>query len=300
MRTISTDMAASIRTESATLAHLWKLTRKDGTVLRITDHDRDIKVGGATFRSSIGFSASATVSSSINFGSQQCEIKMAMTDDGLREADVRGRLWAGAQAVYYVVDWTNPTSILPMFSGSFGRVTISDANMAKIEVFGIGNQTMSLAGELYSMTCRNSLGDKKCLINIESFRVNFTVAAVLDAATIVVSDLRGQADGYYAFGQLVWDTGLNEGTANEVQTSINATNEVGLFFPPASNILIGDTGHIYPGCDLLVTTCNTKFANVVNFNGEPYNIQPRIISAPASTGSAVGGTGGIQPINPAF
>lgn len=289
MRTLTADMEESVRSQGATLARLWKFTRLDGTVLRITDHDENIKVSGdGTYRCNIGFSPTAVVSSSINFGSQQAEVKMVMTNDGLREADVRARRWNGASAVFSVVDWANPTSSLPMFAGSFGRITLNEKSMATIEVFGLGNKSIRLAGDVFSMTCRNSLGDHKCLVNIENLRLNFTVATVTDATSFVASDLRGQPDGYYAFGQLVWDTGLNAGDPAEIQTSINVTNEVGIFFPPTSPMQIGDTGHMYPGCDLLIPTCFGKFGNVVNFNGEPYNVQPNVIPAPVSSGSVAG------------
>ncbi len=133
------------------------------------------------------------------------------------------------------------------------------------------------------MTCRNSLGDSLCGINLETYRVNFTVLAVLDPFTIVVNDLHGKVDGYYALGQAVWDTGSNAGAASEVQTSMSLTNELGFFWPPAATVVIGDTGHVYPGCDLLIGTCQSKFNNAVNFNGEPYNPQPIIVTSPPST-----------------
>lgn len=286
-------MIASIHKEGATLARCWKFVRSDGVTLRITDHDANVTVAGdGTYRANVGFTASSVVISSTSFSSQQTEVTMSLTDGGMREEDIHARLWEGAQATQYVVDWANPTSAMPMFSGKFGRLTINDKGVAVIEVLGRGNDKHNIATDLYSMTCRNSLGDHKCLINIENFRCPFTVTEVVDATTFVLSNVNGQPDGYFAFGQLVWDTGENEGAVSEVQSSLLATKTVGVFFPPPGVVVAGDTGHMYPGCDLLINTCRDKFSNVLNFNGEPFNVQPRIISAPASTGSAAPATGG--------
>lgn len=33
---------------------------------------------------------------------------------------------------------------------------------------------------------------------------------------------------------------------------------------------VGDTFHIVPGCDKRLATCRDRYANVINFRGEPY------------------------------
>jgi uncharacterized phage protein (TIGR02218 family) len=292
MRTASTDMIESLHKEGATLCRCWKFVRSDGTTMRITDHDANVTVAGdGTYRANVGFTASSVVISSTSFSSQQTEITMSLTEGGMREEDIQAHLWSGAVATQYVVDWANPTSAMPMFAGKFGRITINDKGVAVIEVLGKGNERHNVATEIYSMTCRNSLGDHKCLINIENFRCTFTVTAIIDATTYTLSTVNGQPDGYFSFGQLVWDTGENAGAVSEVQSSLKDDKQVGVFFPPPATVAVGDTGHMYPGCDLLVQTCRDKFSNVLNFNGEPFNVQPRIISAPASTGSAAPATG---------
>jgi uncharacterized phage protein (TIGR02218 family) len=291
MRTVTTDMNTSLHKAVATLAHTWKFTRKDGFVVRLTDHDQPIKVtGDGVYRSSIGFSPTDAVNSAINFGSQTAELTMAMTDDGFKESDIRAKKWKGSTAVFGVVDWTTPTSVLPVFSGIIGRINWNNRKQLTIEVLGLGNGSVNLANEVYSMTCRHSLGDTGCLVNIEAYRVDYTVVAVTDPATFAVNDLHGKDDGFYALGQLVWDTGNNAGDVGEIQYSLNSTNEVGMFFPAAFPIQLGDTGHLYPGCDLLLATCHDKFDNVGNFDGEPFNVQPRIIPVPASSGSIAGAT----------
>lgn len=295
MLTATADMKVSLANRAATLAHCLRFTRGDGTVLQITDHDQAITVSGeGVFRANIGFTAAATLSSSISFGSQSSGIKMAMTDDGMREADVRAHKWDATEVTVYIVDWKNPTSAMAIFTGTFGRITINEKGYADIEVLGLGNSNPNIGGQQYSLTCRHDLGDTGCMANIENFRCDFTVVSVTDDFTFVVDTLHGQADGYFALGQLIWDTGNNTGGAFDVQTSNLDELTIGLFYPTTDAVQVGDTGHVYPGCDKLIGTCFEKFNNVVNFDGEPYNIQPRIISLPASSGSPVAATAAAQ------
>lgn len=286
MRSATTDMKTSLHQEQTSLCLCWKFTRNDGRILRFTDLDRDVVVGGETFSANVGIVTSAIVCSATRFSSQTTQVDMPLTPTGMSEADVRNRKWHGATALLSLVDYENPTSALNIFSGNFGRITINERGIATIEVLSLGNTDTNLASDVYSMTCRNSLGDNKCLVNIEALRVDFTVVTVEDDFTIIVDRLPAPSDGWFAFGQLVWDTGDNVGEASEVQTSL-LTNEIGLFYPPTNVIQIGDTGHVYPGCDLLITTCDGKFSNAVNFNGEPFNVQPGVAPAPASSMNSV-------------
>jgi uncharacterized phage protein (TIGR02218 family) len=49
-----------------------------------------------------------------------------------------------------------------------------------------------------------------------------------------------------------------------------ATGRAELFLPMGYAIRVGDLFRIHPGCDKRLDTCITRFANVLNFRGEPY------------------------------
>ena len=49
-----------------------------------------------------------------------------------------------------------------------------------------------------------------------------------------------------------------------------ATGQLELFLPMAYAIESGDVFRIHPGCDKRLETCIDRFANVLNFRGEPY------------------------------
>ena len=56
-----TKMEAGLRAHLegglTTVAHAWAITRKDGVVLGFTDHDRELRFDGISFRADTGLSA---------------------------------------------------------------------------------------------------------------------------------------------------------------------------------------------------------------------------------------------------
>ncbi|MDD5247524.1 MAG: DUF2163 domain-containing protein [Rhodocyclaceae bacterium] len=76
------------------------------------------------------------------------------------------------------------------------------------------------------------------------------------------------ASEYFQGGVLTWTSGANAGTQIEVKNY--HPNVISLALPMVGAIALGDSYSLTPGCDKLLTTCNTRFANVVNFRGFPF------------------------------
>jgi hypothetical protein len=102
-----------------------------------------------------------------------------------------------------------------------------------------------------------------------------TVLEVLDRAvfTAVIDEPRAapveSIGGWFDGGVLTWETGDNAGRATEVKSWARASGEITLFLPPGYPIRPGDAFRVHPGCDKRLDTCVTRFANVLNFRGEP-------------------------------
>jgi hypothetical protein len=76
-------------------------------------------------------------------------------------------------------------------------------------------------------------------------------------------------DGWFAGGVLTWGSGANAGRAIEVKSWTQATGKIELLLPPGHSISPGDTFRIHPGCDKRLDSCIDRFANTLNFRGEP-------------------------------
>lgn len=98
-----------------------------------------------------------------------------------------------------------------------------------------------------------------------------TVATVITQASVTLVDdgIGSFADGWFDGGVVVWESGANEGVAQEVNGWVQASRTLTLFLSAPLPIVPGDRLRVSPGCDKRIATCRTKFGNWVNFRGFP-------------------------------
>jgi uncharacterized phage protein (TIGR02218 family) len=99
------------------------------------------------------------------------------------------------------------------------------------------------------------------------------VASVVDLLDITVtwtSEDSRDVDGWYQYGILHFDTGNNAGHALEVKQWIHSAEQATFYVVPGYPVQVGDKFHVTPGCDKSISTCISKFNNVLNLRGEPY------------------------------
>lgn len=250
------------------LCRILKISRTDGVNLYLTDADNDVIFGGNTYKADSTFMCSAISFSTTDKESQSVTLEIMMTDDGLKEDDVRGRRYAGAIAEVSVIDYEFPQfGAIKHFRGLVGGILIRRAT-AVIEVGPLSMHRAPTVGyESFSPSCRASLGDGRCQFVFASLhKVAFTVSTFVGKVVTMTAD-PGVAANFYAFGFIEWVTGNNAGLVSKVTASAGAALTIGE--QPPTPFVNGDTGIVYSGCDKIITTCRDKFSNVVNFRGEP-------------------------------
>ena len=87
--------------------------------------------------------------------------------------------------------------------------------------------------------------------------------------TATVSEPRA-VDGWFAGGVLTFETGANAGASMEVKGWTRDPGRIELYLPLGFAVQSGDLFRVHPGCDKRLDTCIDRFANVLNFRGEPY------------------------------
>lgn len=270
MRAASSNFSNALAAEATKLARLWRVTRKDGTVLRFTDAVKPVVLDGDTYRSDISFTSSAIFTSRSFANAQSVTITVVMDDLGIKEKDLRARLYDDAESEVLLVHYDHPEhGAVSLFKGHFGLVKITDKRRATIEIIptsAVGS-AQTIGGEKYSATCRASLGDARCKIDIEAMKQSFTVVSA-SGGSVVTAELNQAADAWI-LGYVVWQTGDNAGTRSTVQAGDPDTKSIFLTSAPMYEVKAGDTGFIYPGCDKLPTTCRDKFDNLLNMRAEP-------------------------------
>jgi hypothetical protein len=124
----------------------------------------------------------------------------------------------------------------------------------------------------YQTTVREQTTDGTAVFEaMEAWSRSGAVVDVVDHAVLTAAiDEPRAVDGWFAGGVLSWESGANAGRSIEVKSWTQATGTIELFLPMGYAIESGDLFRLHPGCDKWLDTCIERFANVLNFRGEPY------------------------------
>lgn len=281
-KTIGASLQARISDGSSRLARIFKVTRRDGTILRLTNHDSEIVVpSDGTYTPTTSFLVSS-ISSHITQGSSAADIVIQFGTGQITKADVRAGLYRNAVVEVDLIDWEFPSyGTVNLLTGWIGPFVGSDNQSATAQLIGFSQKALARIGEKYSAECRAELGDNRCGVNRASFSTTGTVTIVTSNFDFVATFASNPTAGLYDMGVVEWSSGGNNGSKMEIlkQENYDATDDrVLLSEAMPYDIQVGDTFTAYQGCDKRPTTCSTKFSNILNFRGEPFVPGPDFIS----------------------
>jgi uncharacterized phage protein (TIGR02218 family) len=273
MKSVSAGLATHLASESTTLATLWRVVRRDGTVFTFTDHNRDIVYGGETYVAALGYQRAA-ISGGADLAVDETELLGLVNSGSIVESDLRAGLWDGAEVRIFAVNWADlAQGELKLRRGTLGEVVLDDRGLFRAELRGLAQPLQVMVGQIYQAECRADLGDARCQINL-AFGAGWTlqqgILTVTDSVTLIMdTGLSSVVDGWFDGGVAIWQTGDNAGVVREVIGWVQSSRTLSLLAPPPFAPAPGDVLNIQPGCDKRWATCRDKFSNRFNFRGEP-------------------------------
>ncbi len=247
-----------------TLAFCWRLQRRDGVTIGLTSHDRNLVIDGLTYQATPGMSPSA-IERTAGFDADSVELAGALTSDAIRGDDLEAGRWDGAQFRLFAVDWTEPdASHVHLARGEMGSVSLH-GDAFSVELRGPTSVLDAPVSVETSPDCRASLGDRRCGVDMAG-RSRIVAVTAATGAVITVSAAANPGD--YGQGQLLWLDGPNAGLRHLILDNSGA--QINLATPPHHQVTAGSRARITQGCDRRFATCTGRFANAVNFQGEPH------------------------------
>ena len=162
---------------------------------------------------------------------------------------------------------------VPSTSGTFNPAWQNNANSKAIAINLALNLTSAVTNP-GAATGEHYL----CHIDVSLYRQNGSVASAADAVTIVphsgltmvgsATPSAAAGSGWFNDGVITFTSGALNGKGYEIKTWDGTTLK--LYLPMPVQPAASDTFTIEPGCDHTTGDCQNKFANIVNFRGEPF------------------------------
>ncbi len=267
MRTVHPAITAARQSNASRLCKIWRIERRDGTVRRFTEHDRDLTVDGETFEATASFDPS-TIKAGSDLSVDDLDVQGAFDSSYITAEDLTAGRYYGASFFVAEVLWDNtsvPMDVLRL--GWMGRVKESGGKFVA-ELLGLTAPLQQPMLRVYATACDATLGDSRCKVDLGPFTQEGEVTSSSDARIFAASGLTLPEPGYFDFGKVTWTSGPNAGLSMDVGTS-DGTN-VALFWPMPFQISAGDTFSITAGCNKSLGQCISRFANKLNHRGHPH------------------------------
>lgn len=170
-KSVSAALLADIQKNTTRLAVCLEVKRKDGRVLRLTNHDKDITVQGDRFRHDVPFSLSAIDTDSA-LGVDTTELTLFADGDIISLDHIKRGLYEYADVRIFMVDFENPADgEMSLRKGWFGNIEYSENRVVRVTITGMLKILDFVVGRTVQPSCDADLGDARCMVAIDHSQV---------------------------------------------------------------------------------------------------------------------------------
>jgi len=162
MKQISQELSTALAGAVVTLCLCWRLTRADGLVLGLTEHDRALVVAGQAYEPGAAIEAGRfTQGGGLKPG--RGAAGGALSADAISEADLEAGLWDRARVDVYRVDWTQPElGGVPVWTGFLSELVRGETGAFEAELVSLKAEFERPVGRVLQRRCDAVLGDGRC------------------------------------------------------------------------------------------------------------------------------------------
>lgn len=299
MRTVPAAITAARQSSSSRLCKIWRIERTDGTVLRFTEHDRDLVVDGETFLSTASFDPSA-IKASADLAVGDLEVLGAFDSSYITERDLLAGRYDGASFWVGECLWDNVAEGKDIQKfGWLGRVKAS-AGTFRAELLDPAMKLQQPIMRTFAAACDATLGDSRCGVDLGPLTRTADVTSVVSNrvfdTSIISIPTTEEASDYFWLGRVTFVGGENDGLSMDIKSFDGTTVE--LMLPMPFTISVGDVVEFVPGCSKTLAVCRYRFSNVVNYRGFPHvPVSDDVIKGIVSTELTAPSGGTVTPVS---
>ena len=163
---------------------------------------------------------------------------------------------------------TGPVGTYVRFAGRVSEAQALGATQVVVRATSwLDLLSTNLPADTYQTSCLNTLGDARCGVALAGYGVAGVVG--VGATYTTFPSALTQPPGWFSLGTVAFTGGVNAGVTATVKVFDDAGNfqlVAPLQTPPSA----GDPFTAYPGCALSMADCQSKFANLARFRGQPF------------------------------
>lgn len=189
-KTISASMQTHIESEVTSLATCWNLVLRDGSTIRVTDHDADITFGGNTYLASIGVTRSAVQDRS-DMSVDNMELAGIIDSSVITDEDIRAGRYDYAEVECFLVNHEDPDTFgdIKLRKGTIGEVQANPIiGTYSAEFRGLLDRFAQNTMNVYQNECRVDLGSTKCGVILEAPEIARSTAYAVGDVVSVATD----------------------------------------------------------------------------------------------------------------
>jgi len=246
-----------------TVAVWWRIERRDGVTLGLTGHDRDLTFAGLRHRTAPGMVPSA-VRRTATLEADTAEVTGALSHDAIGEDALSAGRFDGARVSMGLVDWET-LEHETLFTGTIGSVG-REGEQFSAELRSIKQDLARQVVPRTSPTCRAEFCGAGCTLSPARFSHEALLLEFSADRQWIRISVANPAS--FEFGSVRPVDGPDAGLPMRVQSVEGEW--LGLDRPMSGEAEIGLRLILREGCDHTLTTCSSRFANAVNFQGEPF------------------------------
>jgi len=162
MKDIPEALQHRLTGDALTLCLCWRLTRRDGHVFGLTDHDAELMIDDVLYGPAVALDGGRFVQS-IDLKPGHAGTAGILSGDFISDDDLNAGLWDGCRIQVFRIDWSAPDlGQLQVWSGYLTEVTVSDSGQFQADLASLKADLERPIGRVVQRQCDAVLGDDRC------------------------------------------------------------------------------------------------------------------------------------------
>ncbi len=246
------------------VAIYWRVDRPDGVTLGFTSHDRNLEFDGLTYRAAPGMLPSA-IRRTASLEPDDAEVRGALSHDAIRADELDAGRFDSSTVEIGLVDWES-LERSGLYNGEIGTIS-SDGSTFDTELRSIKAELERDTVPRTSPTCRARFCGPGCGLSAARFThevavnsIDHSTGRVVFAPALMPENVR---DGFVR-----WIDGPHAGIRMEILDA----DDSGMLLDVSLSTMVAPAlrALVREGCDHTLATCQSRFSNSLNFQGEPF------------------------------